>query len=84
MLHLLTPYSTNTLAFVAISPSANQVVVTFRGTQFSSLANWINNLAAAKMQPYDEFPNAMVREPGCGLTVITFRGAISRAAANAI
>ncbi|KYR00977.1 hypothetical protein DLAC_02418 [Tieghemostelium lacteum] len=54
--------STNTFGYIGVTGDNQTVVVTFRGTQFSSLENWITNLNFPKSQPYPSFSGALVHE----------------------
>lgn len=49
---------TNTFGYVGVRGTTVEVV--FRGTQPSSLANWISDFDFAHMKPYADIPNAFV------------------------
>jgi len=50
--------TSNIFGFVGYS--GNAVQVAFRGTQPASLANWLTDIAAEKLDPYPDVPNADV------------------------
>jgi len=50
--------STNTYGYAGYND--REIMITFRGTQISSLENWITNLESAEMSPYPNVPGAEV------------------------
>jgi predicted lipase len=57
--------STNMFAYIGIRlPQTDppEIIIAFRGTQFSSLLNWIYNLQFPKVIPYRNYPGMAVHE----------------------
>jgi hypothetical protein len=57
--------STNMFAYIGIRlPQTDppEIIIVFRGTQFSSLLNWIYNLQFPKVIPYRNYPGMAVHE----------------------
>eukprot|EP01132_Coremiostelium_polycephalum_P008237 gene8237-10125_t len=52
---------TNTFGFLGFSPDDQTIILAFRGTEGTSLENWITNLNFPKTEPYPgKFPGALV------------------------
>jgi len=48
--------------FVGIDSSKSNIVVSFRGSKRTSIANWIENLDFYRVQPYIDLPNLLVHQ----------------------
>jgi len=59
---LLFDDSTNTFGFVGIDTTAQMILVSFRGTEPTSLKNWITDLSFPKTTVYPDIPGAEVHE----------------------
>eukprot|EP01006_Ploeotia_vitrea_P066633 TRINITY_DN95387_c0_g1_i1.p2 TRINITY_DN95387_c0_g1~~TRINITY_DN95387_c0_g1_i1.p2 ORF type:complete len:280 (+),score=122.00 TRINITY_DN95387_c0_g1_i1:59-898(+) len=57
---LLQDWSTDTFGYVGYDSSRQQIVVAFRGTRATDLANWITDLKACKQTDYNGIPGASV------------------------